>query len=610
MKIIRSGRRLWVPVLLGLGWGAFGSPRPGMAAVANVSIVDFAFSPNSTTINVNDQVTWTWVGSAPHSTTSDGGLWDSGVNDQGSMFTHTFTTAGDFPYHCVVHPFMTAAITVQAAANVPPAISAQPQNQTVAAGQNATFTVTATGAPPLSYQWLFGGTALTGGTGSSLTISNAQSTNAGSYFVVVTNAFGAVTSAPTLLTISGATAPLTVQVSGNGTVTPNLNGQLLVLGQSYTITAVPGAGSVFSGWSGSITTNAPVLRFIMESNLTLVATFVPNPFGQATGTYNGLFFDTNAVAQTSSGGFSVTVTSAGKFTGTLQSGASRSVFKGQFNAAGSATLMVARHGRGPLTATLQLNPADPDQITGTVSDGAFTVPLAAERAVFDGRQHLAPQAGRYTMIIPGGGGSAALPGGDSFGAVTVDTAGRIRLAGSLADGTRVSQSAATSRNGDWPLYIPLYGGAGSIIGWLNFLATPTNDLSGDLVWLKPNIPAARFYPAGFTLATTATGSRYRSPAPGNKVLNFTDGQVTLSDGGLAAEIVNHISLSANNRVTNLSSNRLSLLVTSFTGMFSGRVVDPVSRRSLTIGGVVLEGTDVGRGYFLGTAQSGPVLLGQ
>jgi plastocyanin len=91
------------------------SPPVLASNVANVNIGDFFFSPTAVTINVNDQVRWTWIGSIGHTTTSDTGLWDSGINGNGATFVNTFTTAGRFPYHCTVHPFMMGAITVQAA---------------------------------------------------------------------------------------------------------------------------------------------------------------------------------------------------------------------------------------------------------------------------------------------------------------------------------------------------------------------------------------------------------------------------------------------------------------------------------------------------------------
>jgi len=128
-------------VLVGLVACAFGSSPPVLASnVTNVSIGDFFFSPTAVTINVNDQVKWTWIGSVGHTSTSNTGLWDSGVKGNGSTFVTTFAASGSFPYHCTVHPFMTAGITVQAA-NIPPTIAiTNPPNGSVLASP-ATFSI-------------------------------------------------------------------------------------------------------------------------------------------------------------------------------------------------------------------------------------------------------------------------------------------------------------------------------------------------------------------------------------------------------------------------------------------------------------------------------------
>ena len=62
---------------------------------------------NSTTISVGTTVHWVWVDST-HSTTSDTGVWDSGVHFESESFAfdRQFTTAGTFPYHCTVHGTM------------------------------------------------------------------------------------------------------------------------------------------------------------------------------------------------------------------------------------------------------------------------------------------------------------------------------------------------------------------------------------------------------------------------------------------------------------------------------------------------------------------------
>src|SRR5262245_12258969 len=72
-----------------------GSPLAWGANVTNVNIINFAFSPATVNIRVNDSVRSTWVGS-PHSATSDTGLWDSGVMGAGASFTRVFTSAGYF----------------------------------------------------------------------------------------------------------------------------------------------------------------------------------------------------------------------------------------------------------------------------------------------------------------------------------------------------------------------------------------------------------------------------------------------------------------------------------------------------------------------------------
>ena len=102
MKSLGTGS--WLRQVLCLGFFALLSHSVCLGASANVNIVDFAFDPNNVTINVNDQVVWTWLGDF-HSSTSDTGLWDSGVFNTGHVFTNTFTSAGSFPYLCTVHLF-------------------------------------------------------------------------------------------------------------------------------------------------------------------------------------------------------------------------------------------------------------------------------------------------------------------------------------------------------------------------------------------------------------------------------------------------------------------------------------------------------------------------
>ena len=83
----------------------------------------------------------------------------------------------------------------------PPVISPPLSNLVVYTGGNASFSVTPGGSSPFTYQWYFNGTNIAGATNSSLSLSNAQSTNAGSYNVVVSNIVGSVVSPGAQLTV-------------------------------------------------------------------------------------------------------------------------------------------------------------------------------------------------------------------------------------------------------------------------------------------------------------------------------------------------------------------------------------------------------------------------
>jgi len=68
-------------------------------------------------------------------------------------------------------------------------------------------------------------------------------------------------------------APLRIYATGAGKVIPDLNGAELEVGQTYTLEAQPARGAVFLGWTGSIETNSPVLRFVMRTGTILSANF-------------------------------------------------------------------------------------------------------------------------------------------------------------------------------------------------------------------------------------------------------------------------------------------------------------------------------------------------
>jgi pectate lyase len=98
---------------------------------------------------------------------------------------------------------VTSATATLGVGNVGPAITSQPQDQTVTAGGTAIFTVGATGTSPLSYQWYYNtNTPLTGKTGAQLTLNGVSTNDAGKYSVRVSNAYGDATSTNATLTVN------------------------------------------------------------------------------------------------------------------------------------------------------------------------------------------------------------------------------------------------------------------------------------------------------------------------------------------------------------------------------------------------------------------------
>ena len=114
---------------------------------------------------------------------------------------------------------------------VMPAITTQPANQTVTAGQAATFMVVATGTAPLSYQWQKNGTAISGATSSSYTTPATTSSDNGAQFVVVvSNSAGSVTSNAATLTVNAAAvAPSITTQPANQTVTAGQTATFMVV---------------------------------------------------------------------------------------------------------------------------------------------------------------------------------------------------------------------------------------------------------------------------------------------------------------------------------------------------------------------------------------------
>jgi hypothetical protein len=396
-----------------------------------------------------------------------------------------------------------------------PLVISGPTNETVLVGKPARFTVTALGVNVKTnrffYQWYSAdGTPIFKGTNFTLAFPATRWTNTGGYYLVISNSFGLVTSAPVMLTVEDKTLPtvaiktprnnITVAtnvVTITGTAADNVGvAKVLVavgLGSyvpavgsntwTYSADLLPGAnlimvrsvdlaGNVSDPAKVNINYNPPVVPMDAKALAS-----PDGPLAQAVGTYNGLFEPAGGATEASAGFFTATLAgSAGIFSANLLLDGGSYPFAGQFDPAGNAQTIIPRAGQTPLRASLRLNldPLD-DQISGVISNASWVSILHAER---DAANFAPGIEGQFVIVIPS---DAATPAG--YLTVSNTASGSAQVSGSLADGAELFRLAPVSKDLAIPLYLPLYSGQGLFLGWIS----PTNATAniGQATWIKP-----------------------------------------------------------------------------------------------------------------------------
>jgi hypothetical protein len=257
--------------------------QPAMAAVTT--------QPANQTVTIGQSATFTVAasGSAPlmYQWRKNGG------NVAGAMaasYTTPATTAADngSKFDVAVSNSVgsvtssSASLTVSPAAAAP-AITTQPANQTITAGQTATFSVAANGTSPLSYQWQKNAVDIAGATSANYTTPATTTADSGEQFrVVVSNAAGTATSNSAMLAVS--------TVAGAPTITTQPANQTVTVGQTATFSVTAGGtpplayqwrkngASISGAMSASYTTPAT----IAADNGTSFDVMVSNSIGNIT----------------------------------------------------------------------------------------------------------------------------------------------------------------------------------------------------------------------------------------------------------------------------------------------------------------------------------------
>lgn len=231
-----------------------------------------------------------------------------------------------------------------------PRITAQPASQTLNVGQSATFTVTASGTAPLSYQWQKNSANISGANGASYTTPATTSTDNGAKFdVVVSNSAGSVASAQATLTVN------TVAVAP--TVTTQPANQMVTVGQSATF-SVTAAGTAPLSYQWR--KNSANISGATSASYTTPAT---------TNADNGAKFDvvvSNSAGSITSAQATLTVNAAAMAPTITTQPANQTVTAGQ-----TATFSVVATGTAPLSYQWQMNAADIPSATSA----SYTTPV-------------------------------------------------------------------------------------------------------------------------------------------------------------------------------------------------------------------------------------------
>lgn len=401
---------------------------------------------------------------------------------------------------------------------------------------------------------------------------------------------------------------VTLQLTGDGTgkVTGLTNGQMLELNVNYNLIAKPKARHFFNGWRGGVNSNSRAIYFTMsEQSTNIIARFTTTLLGLAKGTYQGVFFPGGSGPPRSAGFISLNLSGNGGYFGQLNPIGASYPIHGQFDASG-VSVITGQQNTNALALFMGLQTEGAEGISGTYTDGAHaTAAVQLWRVQSYPSTNPAPAAGRYTFNITPPTGTNAVSDGSGFGTMTVDALGRLVLSGELGDGEAVTEKAAKKfkpallKGNRFAFYAPAYKGRGGVLGLATLESNNTFTASGK--WFGPNFPGQNGQ------AVRILGSPYTPPPA--RLVEWTNGLVTLSGDGLTSPLRSEVVLETNGSLTVLANtNNVQLQVAPGTGLITGSFAHPTSNVLTALRGAVLQGSNSAAGYFPGGLRNGGFTL--
>ena len=432
-------------------------------------------------------------------------------------------------------------------------------------------------------------------------------------FVRSVDDFGNV-SAPVRRMIYYPFAPINLQIVPSnviGKVIGLTNGQIVRLGVNNRLEAKPARGRYFLGWRGNLFSNSRVVEFAVTEQTdefgqiffpTNIFAFFGNTFvGLSNGTYHGLFLPSTNGAPRTAGWVSLNLGRDGSYSGRLSPLGATYTFRGVFDEFGASSL-VGYRGTTPIRMEFLLYPEGGERIIGRYYDGSLVSDVLLFRVQKFARTNRPAAAGTYSLAISPTRDTNTVTGdGHGFASVTIDPAGRIKMSGMLGDEVAIKQSAKLLKYDLWPFYALVNGGREAILGWVRF--TNGNSFSGDLQWWAPHFPGNTNQTVQFH------GARYSNDV---HLLNWTNGTITFSGGGLAAPVSADVTLNEDGSFTLPSNpNNVQLGFPNEKGQFSGTFNYPgVGTLTPLRGGALQGSSNIVTGSFGTKTNNGAFIIRQ
>jgi hypothetical protein len=537
--------------------------------------------------------------------------------------------------------FLSIAMALAAQAQSP--TTPAPLTITNIAGQIFTITVPADLVKSNAlYQWSCNGTPIVQTTDPSFSTSfGASFSGTNTYIVAITDATGTTNFTEEVITVGIPTVQqfsqsqtgddITFQVAATGGLVqyqwfwhnqwtnapiPSATNSTLVYTNAY---AEANAGYYYvhiSNMAGA--TNADTNELLFTK---------PTPVGQ----YEGLFYSTNVIDTNYATGdldpiyggttnnltdFNIDVNplAFGHFafsvdnenhilSGILQNGVKKYSFSGLFGRDQSAVIPVpAKNPIWKLYLQL-LTTNELPQITGYAAYSNGQASLYGIYRSFSAKNPFnAP--GKYTMVFQREAPVSfvrpfGLPDGWGYASLTASANGTVNLIGRTADNVSISQSAGLSQDGNYPLYIPNFGGRGLVVGWINItnnlVSSPTNPLIANLplLWFKKGSTNDADYLQGFAETCSPVGSIYTSTqvplAYTNAVATFCGGDLVTPAGAFIYDFVKVYQERPGTFVPETGIENVRLSLNRSTGIITGTYIDCISDKPVTVlAGVVLQ----------------------